>query len=95
MKPAYLIAAGAVLAALLVASRGGVGAFAKDAAGAAVDMVDGVISGTVEGIGEKIGIPKTEVSRGQAAWERGDYWEASFYLPAGDFISNVWHKVTD
>lgn len=62
---------------------------------AAVDMAEGVLVGSVETIGESIGIPRTNVAKGQSELDAGNYWDASFDLPAGDFIKGVWKKWTD
>lgn len=94
VKPVYLIAGGLVLAAVVMSRAGSVSDAGRAVGGVVVDMVNGVVSGTVEAVGEKVGIPRTEKTRGQAAWDRGDYWEASFYLPAGDFLGNIWKGVT-
>ena len=94
-----LIAGGAVVAALIwkklsagkADNQSWVGYMAEQTGAAVVDAVDGVLSGAVYAVGDKVGVPRTEKSRGELAWERGDYLEASFYLPAGDFLSKVWH----
>lgn len=98
-----LVAAGAVLAALAYRQisagkrndQSWVGYMAEQTGAAVVDAVDGALSGAVYAVGDKVGIPRTEKSRGELAWERGDYLEASFYLPAGDFLSKVWHNGSD
>ncbi|WP_151446730.1 hypothetical protein [Lacisediminimonas profundi] len=56
---------------------------------AAVDMVDGVVSGTVEGIGSFAGIPKTNMSECERARAEGRTWDASFACPAKDFLKHV------
>lgn len=96
MKTAYLIAAGAGLGLLLVTLKnpGGVG----NAIGAgAVDMVDGVIAGGVYAVGDRIGLPDTRqasvLDQGRAELAAGNYWDASFHLPAGGFISGTWNRL--
>lgn len=87
----YLLAGGAILAALaFVALRGAKGSGAAIGS-AAVDMVDGTIAGVVETIGEKVGIPRTDETRCQAAKRQGDTWAASFHCPAGDFLEWVYN----
>lgn len=88
-----LVALAAVAGAIFYAGRNPAD-IGKTVAGAAVDMATGVLVGSVETIGEQIGIPKTDISKGQAELEAGDYWNASFDLPAADFLSGIWSKVT-
>lgn len=63
----------------------------------AVDLVDGVVSGGVFAIGERVGLPDTrqpttqEIGRAQLA--AGNYWDASFNLPAGEFIRGSWNRI--
>jgi len=87
-----LIAGGAVLAGLLLVGRNA-GAVGSSLGAAAVDMVDGVVTGTVITVGDKLGIPRTDYDKGQEALAAGDYWNASFLLPAGDFISGTWNRL--
>lgn len=90
-KPAYLIAGGAVLAALAwVSLRGGPKQAGQAIGGAVVDLADGVIAGTVTGAAQLVGIPKTEPSKCEKAKAEGRTWDASFYCPAGDFIRYLW-----
>lgn len=65
-------------------------------AGAAVgSAVVDAGAGVVLGIGDAVGIPRTNVSQGQAELAAGDYWNASFHLPAGEFISGAWNRLTN
>lgn len=96
VKTEILIVGGAAaLAAWWIWKRGGLAAAAGDAAsaaaGAAVNMVDGVITGAVEGIGQTIGVPKTDVSECERAKAEGRTWDASFACPAGDFLKYVFN----
>lgn len=43
----------------------------------------------VLGLGDLLGVPRTDVAAGEAAWSRGDYLEASTKLPAADFVGHV------
>lgn len=97
-----LVAAGAVLAALLwkkvsdaKGNQGWVGYMAEQTGAAVVDAVDGALTGVAYGVGDRLGVPRTEKSRGEAAWDNGNYFEASLYLPAGDYLGRVWHKTWD
>ena len=92
VSAAYLIAGGAVALALVwAASRsGGVGGLAQSIGGAAVDAVDGVVSGVVIGIGEQVGVPATSRTQCEIDKANGDTWAASFSCPASDFLRYVW-----
>lgn len=87
----YLMAGGVVAAALVVVYLRGPKSVGADLGGAAVDLADGVITGTVTGIGERVGIPKTDASACAAAKAAGSTWDASFACPAGDFLSYLWN----
>lgn len=63
---------------------------AKDAVGA----VTGIGEGLVLGVGEAVGIPETNVAQGRQDVANGDWWSASFNLPAGEFIGSVWDHLT-
>lgn len=51
---------------------------------------DDAISGAVVAVGKVVGVPETDAERGERAWASGDYFDASLYLPAGDFAGHVW-----
>jgi len=89
MKTSYLIAGAAVLVALLYASTRGAGSTGQAIGGAAVDFVDGVLTGTVTGIGEVIGVPVTNETECERARREGRTWDASFACPAGTFIKHL------
>lgn len=98
----YMIAGGVVLAALAIASfykprddsqeEGNHGGFfqdmGEDAGGAVIDLADGVISGAAKGIGDIVGVPRTNKTQCQLDLERGDKWAASFSCSAGTFIKS-------
>lgn len=97
MKNSHLIvitaAAGlAGFAAWRLYSRG-ISGSAADIGGAAVKAADGLIGGVINGIGDLVGLPRTNKSAGQAAWDGGNYLEASRLLPASDFLGNVWDAI--
>jgi hypothetical protein len=87
----YMLAGVAVIAAGLYVYTQGVKNVAHDIGGAAIDLVDGVVSGAVEGIGEKIGIPQTNLTKCEQAKAQGNTWAASFDCPAADFIGYLWN----
>jgi hypothetical protein len=94
----WIVAAGAVALAVAVAVKKPGAAGAAIGAGV-VDMANGVISGAIFEVGNGLGIPDTSqpvvVSQGQAELAAGNYWDASFHLPAGEFISGVWNRLTN
>lgn len=59
---------------------------------ATVDLANGVITGTVTGIGEAVGVPKTSQTECEKAKAEGRTWDASFACAAGDFLSYWWAK---
>lgn len=87
----YLIAGGAVVAALLWAASRGAKETGAAIGSAAVDLVDGAVSGAVIGIGQAVGVPKTNLTECEKAKAEGRTWEASFACPAGDFIKYLWN----
>jgi hypothetical protein len=86
----YMLAGGAVLAALLYVGAKGVKGAAQGAASAAVDLADGIVTGTVVGVGEAVGIPQTNQTACERAKAEGRTWDASFNCPAGDFLKYLW-----
>lgn len=89
----YVIAGGAVLAALVWAMTrpGGAAGLGTSLGGAAVDFVDGTVSGVVIGIGEVVGIPATNKTQCELDREAGNTWAASFSCPAKDFLNYLWN----
>ncbi|MGA8787258.1 MAG: hypothetical protein WB542_18180 [Polaromonas sp.] len=78
----YLVAGGAVLAALLwFAKRGSKGTGAA-IGGAVVDLADGVVSGVVVGAGELVGLPATDKGACQRCIDefRAAPWYQQAYL---------------
>jgi hypothetical protein len=86
----YLIAGGAVLAALLWAASRGAKQTGQAIGAAAVDMADGVVSGAVVGTGSLLGIPATDLTACEIAKREGRTWDASFVCPAKDFLTYLW-----
>lgn len=83
----WLILAGLVGMALVVAMP-------RRAGAAVVSTAGEVAAGTVEGVGEILGVPPTNQTQCQRDLAAGDWWEASFSCPAGDFLSAVWGAST-
>lgn len=86
----YLIAGGAVIAALLWAASRGATNTGQAIGGAVVDLADGVVSGAVVGAGQIVGIPATNMTECERAKAEGRTWDASFACPAKDFINYLW-----
>lgn len=63
--------------------------------GAAVDLVNGAVSGVVVGLGDGMGLPRVDKGKGQSALDEGRYWDASFLLNPVDLVSGIWNKVTN
>ncbi|QGZ37773.1 hypothetical protein IP92_02943 [Pseudoduganella flava] len=77
-----LLAAGAVLGLIIVKKNFGV----VDAAAGAVGVIGDAMSGVVIGIGEVIGIPRTDETECEKAMREGRTWDASFACPAGTWL---------
>lgn len=86
----HLIAGGAVAAALLWAMSRGIQQTGAAIGGAAVDLVDGVLSGAVVGVSGAVGIPATNRSQCEIDKAAGHTWAASFSCPAKDFLRYLW-----
>lgn len=89
--PAPYLIAGAAVAVLLVfvATKGAKGT-GQAIGRAGADLIDGVLTGTVTGIGQAVGIPETNLTECERAKAEGRTWDASFACPAGDFLSYLW-----
>jgi hypothetical protein len=61
---------------------------AAETAGHAGDVV---IAKPVLGIGDAIGLPRTNETECERAKREGRTWDASFACPASDFLSYVWN----
>lgn len=82
----YVVAGGAVIAALLWAATRGSKGTGEAIGGAVVDLADGIVSGAVVGTGQLVGIPATNMTECERAKAEGRTWDASFACPAGNFI---------
>lgn len=82
-----MIAGAAVGVAVLVwlSTRGAKGV-GQDIGSGAVQLVDGVVTGAVTTAGTFLGIPLTDAEKAAEARRNGDVWEASKYMPAGEFL---------
>lgn len=85
-----------VVIALAVGAAVAVFLFVRNARTVARGVVNGaaslagdVAAGAIEGVGEQVGVPRTDVDKCAAAKAAGNSWDASFYCPAGDFLKFV------
>lgn len=88
----WLIVGGALGCALLYVALNGAKKTGENIGGAAVNLADGVLSGAVQAVGDRVGVPRTDAERCAAAKDAGDTWAASFACPASDFVSFWWNK---
>lgn len=93
-----------------VASLGALGNKLNDVNGAATGAIGGKGKGLLGFIGtlglvvtasalaleaaRAMGLPDTDQKKGMDYVKKGDWWNASFYLPAGDFLSEGWKAMT-
>lgn len=59
----------------------------------AVDAANGILRGTVESVGQVVGVPKTNMTQCQKDIRAGDMWAASFSCPAKDFLGAAWDRL--
>lgn len=95
----YLLAGGIAASALAFfylygrSKNDGGGGFFQDigvgAGNAAIDLIDGVVAGGATAIGDKFGIPRTNMTECQKALAEGRTWDASLACPAGTFINGA------
>lgn len=84
----------AALALLIIVKKKGAAADAGAAVGSAVvDAAGGVVAGVAEGLGDQIGVPRTDMTECERAKAEGRKLDASFACPAGDFISYSWDQI--
>ena len=79
----------AVVAGLYIWKKGGVAGAAAGAASAVVNAATGAATGTVLGIGDAIGVPRTDQTECEKALAEGRTWDASFACPAGQFLGSI------
>lgn len=80
---------GAAGYALYTVKKKGVAGAAADVGAAVGEAVVQVGVGAVEGVGQAVGIPKTDMTECQKAIAEGRTWDASFSCPAGTFITDA------
>lgn len=80
-------AAGAVL--LVVVNRATGGAAARGLGAAVGQAIPDAAAGVVLGLGDGLGVPRTDESECERAIREGRTWDASFACPAGRFIGSL------
>jgi hypothetical protein len=62
---------------------------------AGAQAVGGAVAGVSFGVGDALGVPRTNESECDRALREGRMWDASFACPAGKFIKGAWGAITD
>lgn len=86
IKPVYLLAGVAALGAFAWFALRGAKGIGRDIGSGTVDLVDGVVTGSVITAGVAVGIPETNMTKCQQAMAEGRTWDASFDCPAAEFL---------
>ncbi|ABE49088.1 hypothetical protein [Methylobacillus flagellatus] len=89
--PPWFWMLGAAGVALYIIKKGSVAAAAQDAVAGAISgvgsLAGSVGGGVVVGVGDLLGVPRTNESKCEMAKRLGNSWDASRYCDAGDFIA--------
>ena len=70
----------------------------RGAKGAASDVAELVVKsaeGAIIGVGKAVGIPETDAQQCEQYVNAGDWWNASFFCPAGTFLKSATGAVID
>ncbi|MBY4945077.1 hypothetical protein K6V92_00365 [Cupriavidus respiraculi] len=92
---AKVVMAAAAVAALayIVKKNGGLGAAVAGAAGSIGQALGGAVvsagEGVVYGIGDALGVPRTDMTECERAIAEGRTWDASFACPASNFLASI------
>ena len=89
-----LIVGGVAVAALAVvwlSRKGNAQAVGETVGEAAVATIVGAGSGVVLGVGDAVGVPRTNMTECERAIAEGRTWDASFACPAGTFIKSLFN----
>lgn len=90
ITPVTLIA-GAVLLALAYYWLRGAKGIASDVSQFVVSTAEGVVIG----VGKTVGVPETDAKVCEQYIAAGEWWNASFYCPAGTFLKSAGGAVID
>lgn len=89
LKPQVLMIGAAVgvgVLALLYLRRQTAQGTGEAIGGALADMASGIFSGTVLGVGDAVGVPRTDLTECERAKLEGRTWDASFVCEAVDYL---------
>jgi hypothetical protein len=80
----------AALALFVLVKKNGAAADAGQVlGGAAVDLAGGAVAGVALGVGDAVGVPRTDMTECEKAIAEGRKLDASFACPAGTFIKSL------
>lgn len=90
-----VLAAAAALAVVVLVKKKGAVVDAATQAGSALGEAIGnaagaAAGGVVVGIGDQLGVPRTNMTECDKALAEGRTWDASFACPAGKFLGSFW-----
>ena len=74
---------------IIVKKKGAAAAVGQDLGEAAANAAGGLMAGAAEGLGDQIGVPRTDMTECERAKAEGRTWDASFACPAGDFLGYI------
>lgn len=82
--------AAAAVALLILVKKKGAAADAGNALGeAAADLAGGFVGGVALGLGDQIGIPRTNMTQCEKDLAAGKTWDASFSCPASTWLGSL------
>lgn len=85
----FVLGAGLAVVALLAINRRDGVSLAQSVGEAAGGAVVDTATGVVYGVGDAVGVPRTNMTECERAIAEGRTWDASFVCPAGTFIKHV------
>lgn len=89
--PAWVWLGGAAGVALYIIKKGSLEAAAQGAVAGVVGQAGSVVIGGAEGVilglGDAIGLPRTDLTKCQQAMKAGDNWRASYECDASTFLA--------
>lgn len=80
----------AAVALVWLSRKGNAEAVGTTVGEAAVSTVVGASTGVVLGVGDAVGVPRTNMTECEKAIAEGRTWDASFACPAGTFLKSLW-----
>lgn len=83
------VALAALVLLVIVKKKGAAAAVGQGLGEAAANAAGGLVAGVSEGLGDQIGVPRTDATLCEQAKANGSTWDVSKYCPASDFIDYV------